>query len=474
MDSLGLLQGSSYGRSSLAKNQAEGDCVESGGDEKQTLVVVGGGAAGVYGAIWAKTACKHLKVVVLERGHFLSKVKISGGGRCNVTTGLFVEPLVKYSGRGVLLFKFWFQPLSQQYPRGHKELRGSYFREHGPLETAAWFHEHGVPLKTEEDGRMFPVTDDSGTVVECLLNKARRIGVSLKSNALVKDIVPLNGRFDVHFKNKNEPFSEKLQADFALLATGSSPQGYKLAKELGHDLVSPAPSLFTFKVADSKLGELAGVSFEHVSVDLEILCWNKRSVNLRQDGPLLVTHWGLSGPAVLRLSAWAARDLLKVDYKGTLWVDFAPKFSLDEVKKLLVKQKTLSPRRKLDSGAPLVLQLVKRFWQYLIHRQDLNEEAVWYELSNRQLGDLAGLLKRCSFQISGKGEFKDEFVTAGGVPLDEVNLKTMESKKCSNLYLAGELLNVDGITGGFNFQNAWTSGYLSGSAIAKKATSRSL
>ncbi|XP_024532597.1 uncharacterized protein LOC9640629 isoform X4 [Selaginella moellendorffii] len=454
MDSLGLLQGSSYGRSSLAKNQAEGDCVESGGDEKQTLVVVGGGAAGVYGAIWAKTACKHLKVVVLERGHFLSKVKISGGGRCNVTTGLFVEPL--------------------QYPRGHKELRGSYFREHGPLETAAWFHEHGVPLKTEEDGRMFPVTDDSGTVVECLLNKARRIGVSLKSNALVKDIVPLNGRFDVHFKNKNEPFSEKLQADFALLATGSSPQGYKLAKELGHDLVSPAPSLFTFKVADSKLGELAGVSFEHVSVDLEILCWNKRSVNLRQDGPLLVTHWGLSGPAVLRLSAWAARDLLKVDYKGTLWVDFAPKFSLDEVKKLLVKQKTLSPRRKLDSGAPLVLQLVKRFWQYLIHRQDLNEEAVWYELSNRQLGDLAGLLKRCSFQISGKGEFKDEFVTAGGVPLDEVNLKTMESKKCSNLYLAGELLNVDGITGGFNFQNAWTSGYLSGSAIAKKATSRSL
>ncbi|EFJ27107.1 hypothetical protein SELMODRAFT_96521, partial [Selaginella moellendorffii] len=461
-------------------------------DEKQTLVVVGGGAAGVYGAIWAKTACKHLKVVVLERGHFLSKVKISGGGRCNVTTGLFVEPL----------------PLSQQYPRGHKELRGSYFREHGPLETAAWFHEHGVPLKTEEDGRMFPVTDDSGTVVECLLNKARRIGgsfglftgyvleilaVSLKSNALVKDIVPLNGRFDVHFKNKNEPFSEKLQADFALLATGSSPQGYKLAKELGHDLVSPAPSLFTFKVADSKLGELAGVSV-YCLIVIEQLC----DVFPFQDGPLLVTHWGLSGPAVLRLSAWAARDLLKVDYKGTLWVDFAPKFSLDEVKKLLVKQKTLSPRRKLDSGAPLVLQLVKRFWQYLIHRQDLNEEAVWYELSNRQLGDLAGLLKRCSFQISGKGEFKDEFVTAGGVPLDEVNLKTMESKKCSNLYLAGELLNVDGITGGFNFQasesqsleisydhggnkwflllfqNAWTSGYLSGSAIAKKATSRSL
>lgn len=419
------------------------------------LVVVGGGAAGIFGAIRAKSVCPYMDVFVLEKSQLLSKVKISGGGRCNVTTGLFEDPLI----------------LSEQYPRGHKELRGSFFRVHGPKDTAMWFHERGIALKTEEDGRMFPVTDTSATIVDCLLDEAHKQGVWLQTGAPVKSVsLGLDSMFKVHIGGVKKSTS-LIEADFLLLATGSSQQGYDLAKQLGHTLIDPRPSLFTFKVADQNLQELAGVSFQDVQVELEIVGQKHRDPNLTQIGPMLITHWGLSGPVVLRLSAWAARELFSSNYQGMLWVDFLPNIKLEDVIRILDKHRKSALKRKLGSGAPNEFPLVRRFWQYLLSRSGIALLDVWATISNNALRQVAFLVKRCPFSICGKGEFKEEFVTSGGVPLVEVDLKTMESRLCPQLYFAGEILNIDGVTGGFNFQNAWTGGYIAGTSVALKLRS---
>ncbi|KAG0583575.1 hypothetical protein KC19_3G147200 [Ceratodon purpureus] len=387
------------------------------------LVVVGGGAAGIFGAVRAKTVCPQLKVVVLEKGKLLSKVRISGGGRCNVTTGLHMDPL----------------PLAGQYPRGHKELRGSFFRTHGPKDTIAWFSQRGVSLKKEDDGRMFPVSNSSATIVDCLLNEARRIGVVLQTGVSVSGIsCQTGGGFDVKLSKSNDG-PKKLGADFVLLSTGSSRQGHELAQRLGHSIVEPQPSLFTFKVKDVALAELAGVSFEAVKAELELPGQKQKNPRLSQTGPLLITHWGLSGPVVLRLSAWAARDLFSSNYQGTLWIDFVPSMSTEALYEILVTQKKSFMKRKVGGASPSQIPLTRRFWQYLLQRENLDVDSIWATLSTKALRQLSSLLKRCPFQVSGKGEFKDEFVTSGGVPLVEVNLKTMESRICPGLFLAGEV-----------------------------------
>lgn len=248
-----------------------------------------------------------------------------------------------------------------------------------------------------------------------------------------------------------------------------SVQGFKLAKDLGHTIVDLRPSLFTFKVADFELQELAGVSFPLVRAELQIKGQKQRNCNLTQMGPMLLTHWGLSGPVVLRLSAWGARDLFSSDYQGVLRVDFEPTLCSDDVERILNKQKMYAAKRKLKSFAPSELSLVRRFWEYLLSRAEIDSELVWASLSSASSKKIAALIKQCSFPICGKGEFKDEFVTSGGVPLLEVDLKSMESRVCPRLYFAGEVLNIDGVTGGFNFQNAWTGGYIAGTSVALRS-----
>jgi len=288
----------------------------------------------------------------------------------------------------------------------------------------------------------------------------------LETRASVSEISHrTGGGFDIQLAG----VPNKLSAHFVLLATGSSRQGHELAKKLGHSIIEPQPSLFTFKVKDAALTELAGVSFESVRAELALPNQKQRDPHFSQIGPLLITHWGLSGPVVLRLSAWAARGLFSSNYQGTLWVDFVPTLTGEAVYNALASHKQTSLKRKLGGAAPMHIPVTRRFWRYLLHRENLDTESLWAVLSSKALRDLSNLLKRCSFSVTGKGEFKDEFVTAGGVPLAEVNLKTMESRITPGLFMAGEVLDIDGVTGGFNFQNAWTGGYISGTAIATLA-----
>ncbi|CAN0857618.1 Uncharacterized protein YtfP [Linum grandiflorum] len=389
----------------------------------ELLVVVGGGAAGVYGAIRAKSIAPHLKVVVLEKGKFLSKVKISGGGRCNVTNGHCPDNTI----------------LAEHYPRGHRELRGSFFFTHGPQDTMSWFSDHGVPLKIEEDGRVFPVTNNSSSIVDCLLSEARERGapmsVCLQTGKTVTSAsAGAQGKFIVKVEKRSVDFLEYLEADYLMIASGSSRQGYDIAVQLGHSIIDGVPSLFTFKIKDPLLSELSGL------------------------GPMLVTHWGLSGPVILRLSAWGARDLFKSGYKALLVVDFVPDLHIEDMKSILSQQKQKFVKQKLINSYPSEFGIVKRFWKYILDREGLNCDTLWASVSNNSLNAVAYLLKNCTFEVVGKGQFKDEFVTCGGVPLSEasnltlISLKTMESKIRRNLFFAGEVLNVDGVTGGFNFQ----------------------
>ncbi|KAH7846826.1 hypothetical protein Vadar_018629 [Vaccinium darrowii] len=418
------------------------------------LVVVGGGAAGVYGAIRAKTLAPNLNVVIIEKGKPLSKVKISGGGRCNVTNGHCADNLI----------------LADHYPRGYKELRGSFFSEHGPKDTMSWFTEHGVELKTEDDGRVFPVSNNSSSVVDCLLSEAKQRGVLLQTGKVVTTAsMTAGGKFLLKIEKRAIDSMEHVEADYLLIASGSSRQGYTLATQLGHSIIEPVPSLFTFKIDEPQLAELSGVSFPMVRAKLKLETVGRSIPHLTQIGPMLVTHWGLSGPVILRLSAWGARDLFSSDYRGTLFVDFIPSIHIEDVKSFLIEHKNQFVKQKVLNSWPSELGLVKRFWKYILDREGLNGDTLWASVSNNALKSVASQLKQCSFVVKGKGVFKDEFVTAGGVPLSEITLSTMESRIQSNLFFAGEVLNVDGITGGFNFQNAWSGGYIAGTSIGNLA-----
>ncbi|KFK33153.1 hypothetical protein AALP_AA6G337600 [Arabis alpina] len=427
-------------------------------DENEVLVVVGGGAAGVYGAIRAKTLAPDLRVLVIEKGRFLSKVKISGGGRCNVTNGHCTDT----------------NRLAENYPRGNRELKGSFFYTHGPADTMSWFSDHGVPLKVEDDGRVFPVSDNSSYVIDCLLNEANVRGVRLeRGKSVLTASTNANGKFVIKVGKRSADTSESIEASYLLIATGGSQQGYSLATQFGHSIVDPVPSLFTFKINDPLLIELAGISFSKVQAKLKLENTRPDLSNLSQIGPMLVTHWGLSGPVILRLSAWGARHLFTSEYKGDLIVDFIPDINIETAKSVLKQHKLQFSKHKVSNSFPPQFSLVNRFWKYILDRDGSSKDTLWASLSNSSLSSISDLLKHCTFQVTGKGQYKDEFVTAGGVPLSEVSLKTMESKLVPNLFFAGEVLNVDGVTGGFNFQNAWSGGYIAGTHIGKLASNMS-
>jgi hypothetical protein len=406
---------------------------------KHRVIIIGGGAAGFFAAIACANNNPNLKVILLEAGRSpLAKVRISGGGRCNVTHHCF-EPA----------------QLVQNYPRGGKALRGAFTRFQ-PKDTIAWFAAHGVKLKTEADGRMFPVTDNSETIVNCLMDAAIEAGVKLQNNSPVKYVRKEDNLFEVELKT-----GEILESDRLLIATGSNPLGYKWAKDLGHSIQTPVPSLFTFNIKDPRLQDLAGISVENARIHLV----EKSKSKLEQQGALLITHWGISGPAVLKLSAWGARVLQEHNYRLPVVINWLPKFNLETLRQYLVTTTKELTHKKITSYCPL--DLPKRLWQSLVVYSEINDQKKWSELSKKELNRLAQELVQGSFKIQGKGVFKEEFVTCGGVNLKEIDFKTMESKVCAGLYFAGEILDIDGVTGGFNFQSAWTTGWLAGKAMSE-------
>jgi len=389
-------------------------------------IVVGGGAAGFFGAIELKRRRPDWRVVLLEAAaRPLAKVRISGGGRCNVTHACFeVSRLV------------------QHYPRGEKQLR-ALFSRFGPADTMKWFEDRGVPLKVESDGRVFPVSDSSQSIIDCLQGEAQRLGVEVRVNSKV---LRIESGWTVHLQQ------ESLSAPRLLLATGGAPTVYPWLSQLGHQMIPSCPSLFTFTVDDARLRDLPGVSVDRVRAVLET------RPPLRQEGALLITHWGLSGPVTLRLSAWGARMLHALDYQAWVRVDWLPDVSQEEIRATFQRLHAMS-NKKIAGDCPW--SLPRRLWRNLV-----GDDSTWSRASEKSLNRLLESIKNCRLQVVAKGVFKEEFVVAGGVPLAEVELKTLESKLCPGLFLAGELLDVDGVTGGFNFQNAWASGYLAGAAMA--------
>jgi len=401
------------------------------------LIVIGGGAAGFYGAISAGE-CGVDDTLILERGpEVLTKVRISGGGRCNVTHDCF-DP----------------KELTKNYPRGGKSLIGPFHRFQ-PSDTIAWFEERGVSLKTEKDGRMFPTTDDSKTIIDCLTHAAHQLNIRWRTHCGVTAIRPLpEGGFEIKTSTH-----ETLTAKNILVATGGTRiKAARIpAEELQHELLSPTPSLFTFKIEDPRLTDLQGVSVPSAHI---------RSGKHGATGPLLITHWGLSGPAVLKTSAWGARDLAEMDYQFTLRVNWLGETHLEEAREVLTKERqTHGVRRIFNKYSPFPA-LTRRLWQRLCESSGISAEQTWAKLTKEQTRDLLENLTDAKFKVLGKSINKDEFVTCGGIPLKDVNLKTMESKYQAGLFFAGEILNIDGITGGFNFQAAWTTGHLAGRAIA--------
>jgi predicted Rossmann fold flavoprotein len=403
------------------------------------VVVIGGGAAGFFGAIACAEVCPQAQITLLEAGKtLLSKVRISGGGRCNVTHHCFDPAL-----------------LVQHYPRGGKALRGAFTRFQ-PQDTVAWYAQHQVSLKTEADGRMFPVTDDADTIVQCLLQTARQLGIEIRTGAVVSAVATSGSRFRIQLTS-----GEEMGCDRILLATGSSLQGWRIAKSLGHKIIAPVPSLFTFKIKDPRLDDLAGVSVNPAHLRLQL----PEGKSLEQTGPLLITHWGVSGPAVLKLSAWGARALHTHKYRGQLIVNWLPELKTEQVREQLQRAKAGVGKRAIATHNPT--QLPQRLWQRLVGASEISAEKRWADFSKKDCGRLLIHLTQDSYAIQGKGVFKDEFVTCGGVALKDVNFKTLESRNCPGLFFAGEVLDIDGVTGGFNFQSAWTTAWLAGQAMGE-------
>lgn len=407
---------------------------------KFDILIVGGGAAGFFTAINLAEKKPQLKIAILERGKdVLTKVKISGGGRCNVTHAEFIP-----------------KELSKKYPRGEKELLGP-FHTFMTGDTIAWFEERGVELKIEEDGRMFPVTDSSATIVDCFISLARKHHIEVLTNHAVQDV-----GFDDAFakaQTTNTFFVKTSKGVFTcdklVMTTGSNPKMWKLLEKLGHTITNAVPSLFTFNIKDKRIEGLMGVAKD---VTIKVLGTKQKS-----EGPLLITHWGMSGPAILKLSAWGARDLVAINYKFDIQVNWLQHYSQEEALEMLMELKMAHAKQSPHTYAQL--DLPKRLWQSLLIAAGVQPVIKWAELTKSQLQSLSRELTQSRYKVDGKSTFKEEFVTAGGVNLKEVHFKTFESKKVNHLYLAGEVLNIDAITGGFNFQNAWTGGYLIAQAI---------
>ena len=396
------------------------------------LIIVGAGAAGFFTAINIVEKNPKLKVAILERGtDVLQKVRISGGGRCNVTHACF-EPneLVKF------------------YPRGEKELRGP-FHQFCSDDTIEWFRNHGVELKIEDDGRMFPISNSSQTIIDCFLNATQKLGIAVLTNQSVQSIFKKDNFWKIETQNE-QYICEKL-----ILATGSNPKIWEMLHTFGHAIVNPVPSLFTFNIKDSRITALPGVA---ATVSVKV-----KDTKLSSTGPLLITHWGMSGPAILKLSAWGARILHEKNYQFTVFINWLNDVDTDDAEKILKDLKQENAKKTVTKKSPF--EFPNRLWESLVLASDIETETKWADLSKMQLQNLAQQLTNASFQVNGKSTFKEEFVTAGGIDLKEINFKTMESKLHKNLYFAGEIVNIDAITGGFNFQHAWTSGFIVASAI---------
>ena len=401
------------------------------------VVVAGGGPAGFFAAIRCAQLNPQLRVLILEKArHTLGKVLISGGGRCNVTHACF-DPvrLVTY------------------YPRGAAELRGAFTRFQA-ADIVRWFEERGVKLKTESDGRIFPVTDSSETIANCLRESARRAGVKVRTEMNLQGVERTTDHSFRLTVRKGAEFHQ-LHTEKLLIATGSDSRTREILKSLGHSIEEPVPSLFTFNIKDKRIEGLAGVSVEAVALKMD---------SILQRGPMLITHWGLSGPAVLRVSAWGARILHHKNYQARLIVNWLGDYNFDQALDVLQRHKEWRENlRKKVATEPAFTQLPARLWKQLT---TFLGEKNWADVSKSELRALAIELTAGEFRIQGKGQFKEEFVTCGGVRLNEVDFKTMQSRLVDGLFFAGEVLNIDGLTGGFNFQSAWTTGWLAGNTLA--------
>jgi predicted Rossmann fold flavoprotein len=402
------------------------------------LIVIGGGAAGFFGAIQAAEMKPGLRVLILEKStKLLSKVKVSGGGRCNVTHNCF-DPI----------------KLSHHYPRGEKQLR-NIFKPFHAEHTVSWFKSKGVLLKAEEDGRMFPVTDNSQTVIDCFMREALRLKIKIETSEGVVAAVYEEDHFKI-FTSTNKTFT----SENILIAIGGhpNPQAYDWIASMGHSIVSPIPSLFTFNDSDKKFKDLMGVAVPNAEVKIA-------GTKFTSQGPVLITHWGLSGPAVIKLSAWAAEHLHKLNYEFTTLISWVGVIKEDDIRNFFTDHKNTKGKQKIFKN-PL-FQLPQRLWTRLCELSEIEEKKIWSELPQKNLNRLIEFLIRCPFQIKGKTTFKEEFVTCGGVDLKEVDLETLESKKVKGLFFSGEVLNMDGETGGFNFQAAWSTAYAAAKGITQ-------
>jgi predicted Rossmann fold flavoprotein len=396
------------------------------------VAVIGGGAAGHFAALSAKAHHRAARVTIIEKSDkVLAKVRISGGGRCNVTNATFTA-----SG------------LSKNYPRGGKPLKKAFARFQA-TDTVAWFAERGVELKTEPDGRMFPTTDSSATIIDCLSGEAQKAGIALRLSTPVRELAPSP---DGGWLVNGDRF------DKVIVAAGGSPKaaGFAWLEQLGHEIVPPVPSLFTFNMPDEPaIRALMGVVVPDAQVRIQ-------GTRLTEQGPVLVTHWGLSGPAILRLSAWGARTLAEKSYNFAAQINWSPTLSPNQpaAEALLDEAWPEIRRKKIANACPW--SLPRKFWAYLLERAGVDGERPWMDLGKKQRNKLIDTVLNDVYEVRGKTTFKEEFVTCGGVALSEVDFKTMESRRAPGLYFAGEVLNVDGITGGFNFQAAWTTGFIAG------------
>lgn len=410
---------------------------------KYDIILVGGGAAGFFTAINIAERNPKLKIAILERGKtVLEKVRISGGGRCNVTHAEFVP-----------------KELAKNYPRGEKELIGP-FHQFCSGDTIEWFANHGVELKIEDDGRMFPTTDSSQTIIDCFLQAVQQLKIEVLTSQSVQSIFQGNDYWKV--ETNHETYScQKL-----IMTTGSNPKVWEMLQNIGHTIVPPVPSLFTFNIKDTRIKDLMGIS--------AVATVKVKDTKLEASGPTLITHWGMSGPGILRLSAWGANLLAEKNYQFTIQVNWLNDATFEETFETLKELKTVHSKKIISKKSPF--DFPNRLWESLVHAAGIgtfstsndSQDVKWGDVSNKQLMALATQLTNGEFQVNGKSTFKEEFVTAGGIDLKEINFKTMESKLLPNLYFAGEIVNIDAITGGFNFQNAWTSGFILASEIFKK------
>jgi predicted Rossmann fold flavoprotein len=407
------------------------------------LIVVGGGAAGFFCAVNAARLDRSLKVTIIEKSNkLLSKVKVSGGGRCNVTHACF--DIVE---------------MSKRYPRGQHFVKKT-FHQFFTTDTIKWFEERGVKLKTEEDGRMFPVTDSSQTIIDCLLKEANKFNVEILMNREVKNLSKMNGQWSIKLSD-----SQLLTSDYVCIASGGYPKSsmFDWLKELGHTIEEPVPSLFTFNLPKHPITKLMGVSVEKAKVKILPIAIGTK---LEEEGPLLITHWGLSGPAVLRLSAWGARELKIKNYELRININWLPDYNEETLRKRFQELRNINASQKVINKNSFGLP--SRLWEFFAEQSGVKDEWRWADLPSTEQNKFIKNICSYEFEVKGKTTFKEEFVTAGGINLSGIDPNTMMSKKNPNLFFAGEVLDVDGITGGFNFQHAWTSGFVAAKSIAVK------